>query len=1054
MSTMPGPVGAVSSLSRYSNRSRGSPIAVLFVLLAIVLLTGSLLGPGPLGWAGPARGGAAIPGFLPASNSSTTYTITFTESGIPVGTTWTIQLWGSSANQTAQSSKATLKVSVPNGTYSYASSFSAWGTSVTGSNGTLKVAGSAVAATVSFAARFVVGFSETGLPSGSTWSVTVSGKSLNQTLQANASTLRFLAPNGTLNYRALASGGYGLTPSSGTVSVSGANASVALTGRALPTYVVTFTESGIAVGTSWAVNLSGPSGQYAQSKGLTLTVSLANGTYGYTSLYDAGGTWIPGSNGTFNVSGQTVAVTVTFTPKFWVGFTESGLPRSVGWGVTVSGNGINTTLNSSPPYYTPTTLGLYVPNGTVTFHASASGGYTLSPASGTVTVNGANASVTLSAYAPPMYSVNFIETGLPSGTTWYVDLGGGPNSSTGSWSVSSAVTFSRSNGTYGFSVGTNYSFAPSPASGSVAVRGGAVNVSIQFSRTYTVLFRESGLGAGTLWGVTISGNSTYYSVGTNLTRALPNGSYPLSFVGVSGYSLSGAPSSLTVSGANRTVSVHYQLLPGHYDVTFTAANVPSGTGWVVVVVRQPPMNVSGVGNSTGAYLSFALVNGTYNWSASASSGSMSPSRGNFTVSGANVSVSLRYVPPPKFAVTFQEWGLPAGSTFTVSLPYNASSNSSTSNGGSPGASVSFSLVNGSYAYSVAQNGNYSPSPGSGTVRVHGANQTINVTFSKATYPVSFSESGLPSGTSWSVTFGGTSASSTGNLTFQVVNGSYPFTVGSVSGYTASPSSGTVKVRGQAQTISVRFTANVTQPLRYSVYFNESGLPNGSTWSVDLNGTTHTSTSFSILFTDPNGSYRFNASCGANYTASPSSGYANVSGTTVAINITCTNASGLVPVGFAPRGLAGNVQWSVMLTARSAGLSIELASSVTRSAGGGSTISFRVSPGDYSYSASASGYQLASGELDVASATPATITISFVPTVPTTSQPNPAERLFTGPAAAVGIGLAAIGALGLALIVRNGRARERERSRLLVEEIARSEWSRDANDQPVLRDRPH
>ena len=62
------------------------------------------------------------------------------------------------------------------------------------------------------------------------------------------------------------------------------------------------------------------------------------------------------------------------------------------------------------------------------------------------------------------------------------------------------------------------------------------------------------------------------------------------------------------------------------------------------------------------------------------------------------------------------------------------------------------------------------------------------------YTVDFNESGLPSGTSWSVTFNGqTLTSTTSKITFtNVPSGSYSFTVVS-SGYTASPSSGTLQV---------------------------------------------------------------------------------------------------------------------------------------------------------------------------------------------------------------------------------------------------------------------
>ena len=84
--------------------------------------------------------------------------------------------------------------------------------------------------------------------------------------------------------------------------------------------------------------------------------------------------------------------------------------------------------------------------------------------------------------------------------------------------------------------------------------------------------------------------------------------------------------------------------------------------------------------------------------------------------------------------------------------------------------------------------------------ITGSSSTVNenVTFTQdtnaSTYTVDFIESGLPSGTSWSVTFNGqTLTSTTSTITFtNVPSGSYSFTVVS-SGYTASPSSGTLQV---------------------------------------------------------------------------------------------------------------------------------------------------------------------------------------------------------------------------------------------------------------------
>ncbi|MCI4317128.1 MAG: DUF3494 domain-containing protein, partial [Thermoplasmata archaeon] len=76
-----------------------------------------------------------------------------------------------------------------------------------------------------------------------------------------------------------------------------------------------------------------------------------------------------------------------------------------------------------------------------------------------------------------------------------------------------------------------------------------------------------------------------------------------------------------------------------------------------------------------------------------------------------------------------------------------------------------------------------------------------------TYAVSFTETGLPAGTSWSTTLDGVLMSSTAATTgFNVVNGTYPFTVDTPAAYTSNPVSGSVTVSGGDKSQAVTFTA--------------------------------------------------------------------------------------------------------------------------------------------------------------------------------------------------------------------------------------------------------
>jgi outer membrane protein assembly factor BamB len=64
---------------------------------------------------------------------------------------------------------------------------------------------------------------------------------------------------------------------------------------------------------------------------------------------------------------------------------------------------------------------------------------------------------------------------------------------------------------------------------------------------------------------------------------------------------------------------------------------------------------------------------------------------------------------------------------------------------------------------------------------------------------------------------------------------------------------------------------------YSVTFSESGLPSRHAWDATLSGAVGTSKKSSIVFSEPNGTYRFDIGSISGYIASPSSGFITVAG---------------------------------------------------------------------------------------------------------------------------------------------------------------------------------
>ncbi|MEM4055621.1 MAG: hypothetical protein QW578_01070, partial [Thermoplasmatales archaeon] len=101
--------------------------------------------------------------------------------------------------------------------------------------------------------------------------------------------------------------------------------------------------------------------------------------------------------------------------------------------------------------------------------------------------------------------------------------------------------------------------------------------------------------------------------------------------------------------------------------------------------------------------------------------------------------------------------------------------------------------------------------------------------------------------------------------------------------------GTVMINGSSVSISV-----VWSIITYPIIISETGIPNGTTWTVTLSGTafngdqintTLSSTTNSITFNEPNGTYSFTVHLPSGYTSSSAKGSITVSGTSATAKIT-------------------------------------------------------------------------------------------------------------------------------------------------------------------------
>jgi hypothetical protein len=240
--------------------------------------------------------------------------------------------------------------------------------------------------------------------------------------------------------------------------------------------------------------------------------------------------------------------------------------------------------------------------------------------------------------------------------------------------------------------------------------------------------------------------------------------------------------------------------------------------------------------------------------------------------------------PPTYTVTFTEKALPAGTTWYVNLS-NGQSNSSTS------STITFELVNGTYGYMLSSSDpDYLGTTGQVTVNGAAVSQSAVFVYS---YPVTFSETGLAAGTSWSVTVNGTVITSTSSTaTIREFNGTYTYTISPVAGYSLTTSySGSFQVNGAPVTESLVFKQVV-----YTVTVTETGLPSGSNWFVLLaNGTKLNSTSSTITFSEPNGTYSVTVNTTvSNYRASSSSVSFTVSGQPVSVTVSFHSVSTTSP----------------------------------------------------------------------------------------------------------------------------------------------------------------
>jgi hypothetical protein len=358
-----------------------------------------------------------------------------------------------------------------------------------------------------------------------------------------------------------------------------------------------------------------------------------------------------------------------------------------------------------------------------------------------------------------------------------------------------------------------------------------------------------------------------------------------------------APASVPRAPA-RGAAGSYQL------VTFTQQGLVLGTHWFVVIT-----NVGTIQTNQSA-VQVSLVSGTYNWTPGLVEGYVSGAGGSFTVGLTAIWVTVVYHGSlfTTYPITFHSPGLPPTLVWDITLRNGAGATSANS-------TITFYETNGSYGWFIGALSHLTPNPSSGVFTVSGFHLFENISWrlSSGYYVVLFNETGLPSGINWSVTLNGTNHQAFASpIGFVEPNGSFPYTVGSPSGYPAHPSSGTAVVRGSEPEFFINF--GITILPTYSVSFVGEGLEAGSPWTVTFAGITLLAggPGVGMDFIVPNGTYSFSVGSPPQFTSTPSNGSVRVAGADVAtIVLTFTHVP--VPgylITFVETGLTAGTPWIV------------------------------------------------------------------------------------------------------------------------------------------------
>jgi hypothetical protein len=566
--------------------------------------------------------------FTPA----TTVTLFFSERRLATGQSWCVALAGDEQCSRLQGQRYS---NLTPGDYAYRVVSPLAGQTITASLGGVRIpepgnlsVPNNETVVLRFEYPYAVSFTETGLPAGTNWSVTIQG--LKDTA-ATGSPIVFGLPNGTYVYRTGAGPGETVSPAAGAVHVQGAARSVVTR-----SYAVTFTARGLPAGTLWSIIVLGAA-RTNRTVGTSGTIAFyeGNGTYSYGVGPVRGFLGVGSPPRRIAVSGgASVSVSFTERPAFraslsarpptvalgnssllTLAFVGGVLPRA--WTLAVNGTGNANLSGVAHDEYVFTPRGI----GTYTFYLNATDAL------------GYRSNVTLVVTVPPVRaeltaSASLIETGDDSILTVGVSFGGPPYA----WTLQengSAVNLATGTGSATYTFSSRFPGAYTFYLNATDSKGGVSRVT---SDVTVIPHLQARLTATPT--VTEVGQSSLLTIGLSQGRA------PRYWT----LQESGSPVDLTTGGVNGS----YTFVPtraGAFTFYLNASDLVGGTVSTTVVVSVEPALIANLATNltathvgVGATLTLNFTGGVRpltNWTLTVNgsgnlSGASASGQGNFT----------------------------------------------------------------------------------------------------------------------------------------------------------------------------------------------------------------------------------------------------------------------------------------------------------------------------------------------------------------------------------------------------------------------------------------